>query len=87
MNAEIPNVVEKSIKYLTDKNGIFLKIHWNFTEYLLANQIQGIFRLSGSSAVVQQLRKDFDKGDSPSLDAVEDAHVIAGLLKLYISFS
>lgn len=30
--------------------------------FFLANSVQGIFRLSGSSAIIQQLKRDYDKG-------------------------
>jgi len=49
-----------------------------------ANNIQGIFRLSGSAQHIQQLRKDFDKGEDVNLNEVDDPHVVAALLKLYL---
>jgi len=66
---EVPIVVEKCVKYLLEKK---------------AGNVQGIFRLSGSNVRVQQLRKEFDKGENPNLTLVEDPHVIAGLLKLFL---
>lgn len=56
----------------------------NFFFFGLANEIQGIFRLSGGAATVQQLRKDFDKGEDVSLNTIEDPHIVAGLLKLFL---
>lgn len=65
---EVPIVVEKSIKYLKEKN---------------AKDVQGIFRLNGNNAVIMQLKKDFDKGGDVDLSGIDDPHTVAGLLKLY----
>ncbi|PRP85319.1 RhoGAP domain-containing protein [Planoprotostelium fungivorum] len=65
---KIPIVVERSVQYL-------YRCH--------ANTIQGIFRLSGSSQQIQALRKKFDLGEA-SFDTVDDPHVVAGLLKLFL---
>jgi len=46
--------------------------------------MQGIFRLSGSQSEVNRLRKEYDKGETVNLTAIEDPHIIAGLLKLYL---
>eukprot|EP01114_Cavostelium_apophysatum_P016541 TRINITY_DN4728_c0_g1_i1.p1 TRINITY_DN4728_c0_g1~~TRINITY_DN4728_c0_g1_i1.p1 ORF type:complete len:615 (+),score=174.42 TRINITY_DN4728_c0_g1_i1:70-1914(+) len=66
---EVPVVVDKCIKYLMEGKAL---------------ELQGIFRLSGSQPQITQLKKDFDKGENVNLSTVEDPHVIAGLLKLYL---
>jgi len=65
----IPIVVEKTIEYLYKCN---------------ANTVQGIFRLSGSTQQITSLRKQFDAGTAPNLSTVDDPHVVAGLLKLFL---
>jgi len=61
--------VEKCAKYLVEHK---------------CNTVQGIFRLSGSQTHIQQLKKEFDRGDKVDLNTIEDPHVVAGLLKLYL---
>eukprot|EP01117_Protostelium_nocturnum_P012309 TRINITY_DN4530_c0_g1_i3.p1 TRINITY_DN4530_c0_g1~~TRINITY_DN4530_c0_g1_i3.p1 ORF type:complete len:485 (+),score=157.96 TRINITY_DN4530_c0_g1_i3:89-1543(+) len=68
-NHQVPIVVEKSIQYLMNTN---------------ANTVQGIFRLSGSTQTVQQLRKDFDNGLDVNLSSVDDPHVVSSLFKLFL---
>ena len=44
---------------------------------------EGIFRLSGSSTHIKELREAFDRGEEVDLTLVKDEHVVTGLLKLY----
>lgn len=50
--------------------------------------MEGIYRVSGSHDAIERLRRAFDEtsagGAQPDLQAVEDVHTIAGLLKLYL---
>ncbi|RKP05247.1 Rho GTPase activation protein, partial [Thamnocephalis sphaerospora] len=69
---ECPAVVYRSIEYLEAKK---------------AELEEGIYRLSGSSAVIRQLRDKFDMyNDYNILGSTEyyDVHAVAGLLKLYL---
>jgi len=66
---EIPIVVDKCIKYFKEKE---------------ANNVQGIFRLSAGATMIQELKKAFDRGEDVSLSHIEDPHVVAGLLKLFL---
>ncbi|KAJ3256214.1 hypothetical protein HK103_005673 [Boothiomyces macroporosus] len=82
---ELPAIVFRCIEYLDAKKGISL--------FILAYDEEGLYRLSGSSAVISQLRARFDEGncdlikegDVPLLegDVYYDPHAIAGLLKLF----
>jgi len=64
---DVPVVVTKAVAYLRAK----------------ALQIEGIFRISGSSAQIKELKRSFDSGEDVDLNEVEDPHVVAGILKLY----
>eukprot|EP01103_Thecamoeba_quadrilineata_P012785 TRINITY_DN3383_c0_g1_i1.p1 TRINITY_DN3383_c0_g1~~TRINITY_DN3383_c0_g1_i1.p1 ORF type:complete len:477 (+),score=79.39 TRINITY_DN3383_c0_g1_i1:168-1598(+) len=64
----IPTVVEKSVQYLLQR----------------ATRVEGIFRLSGSSTNIDEIRKAFDRGDNVNLLQYEDPHAIAGMLKLFL---
>ncbi|ORX51322.1 RhoGAP-domain-containing protein [Hesseltinella vesiculosa] len=69
---ELPAVVYRCIEYLDARNA-FLE--------------EGLYRLSGSNAVLQALKKKFNQeGDVDLLMAKTeyDVHVIAGLLKLWL---
>jgi len=44
----------------------------------------GLFRLSGSSATIQDLRQQYNEGKDVTIGAEEDAHVAAGVLKLFL---
>ncbi|TPX68366.1 hypothetical protein SpCBS45565_g03134 [Spizellomyces sp. 'palustris'] len=68
----LPAVVYRCIEYLDAKR---------------ANEEEGIYRLSGSSSVIQSLKQAFDsEGDIDLLgsSAYYDVHAISGLLKLYL---
>eukprot|EP01086_Lenisia_limosa_P009763 TRINITY_DN33391_c0_g1_i1.p1 TRINITY_DN33391_c0_g1~~TRINITY_DN33391_c0_g1_i1.p1 ORF type:complete len:607 (+),score=158.15 TRINITY_DN33391_c0_g1_i1:80-1900(+) len=47
-----------------------------------AEEVTGIFRVSGSAAEIQSLRLDFNRGATPDMSKT-DIHVVSGLLKLY----
>jgi hypothetical protein len=66
---EVPLVIEQSIAYLKEHH---------------VEQIEGIFRLNGNHTIMQQLKRDYDKGDPVDLSSVKDIHVVAGLLELYV---
>jgi hypothetical protein len=63
----IPDIVTKCIAYLYEK-GI---------------REEGIFRLSGSSLQIKELKDRFDKGEDVDLSQIRDEHIVTGLLKLY----
>ncbi|ORZ13471.1 hypothetical protein BCR42DRAFT_418379 [Absidia repens] len=68
----LPAVVFRCIEYLDAKNAILE---------------EGLYRLSGSNATLQKLKKKFNQdGDVPLLNAKEeyDVHVVAGLLKMWL---
>ncbi|KAJ3321306.1 hypothetical protein HDV06_004410 [Boothiomyces sp. JEL0866] len=68
---ELPAIIFRCIEYLDAKK---------------AYDEEGLYRLSGSSAVISQLRARFDEeGDVPLLegDVYYDPHAVAGLLKLF----
>lgn len=72
INVPLPAVVYRCIQYLDAKNAIME---------------EGIFRLSGSSVVIKQLRERFNtEGDVNILtdSTYYDIHVVASLLKLYL---
>lgn len=72
-NVLLPAVVYRCLQYLEAKDAI--------------NE-EGLFRLSGSSAVIKGLREQFDRdGDLDFLadpNAYYDVHAVASLLKLYL---
>ncbi|RDD43818.1 SLIT-ROBO Rho GTPase-activating protein 3 [Trichoplax sp. H2] len=65
----IPLVVESCIKYIT--------VH--------GLDLQGIFRLSGSSVDINSLKEQFEKGEDPLKDArdAKYVHAAAGVLRCY----
>ncbi|KAG5437540.1 hypothetical protein PCANB_000968 [Pneumocystis canis] len=68
----IPSVVYRCIEYLDNNN---------------AEKEEGIYRLSGSNAIIRSLRDRFNTvGDVDLLNSGKsyDVHAIAGLLKLYL---
>ncbi|KAI8586081.1 hypothetical protein BDZ88DRAFT_466145 [Geranomyces variabilis] len=68
----LPAVIYRCIEYLDAKK---------------ANEEEGIYRLSGSSSVIQGLKAAFDnEGDFDILSSQQyfDVHAVAGLLKLYL---
>lgn len=71
-DVEVPSVLYRCLQFLISKS---------------ASCEEGIFRLSGSSLLIRQLRERFDKDydvDLQSLDPVPDINTIAGLLKLWL---
>jgi len=64
----LPIVVEKCIEYILQKGTL----------------IEGIFRLSGSSVQIEELKTAFDRGEEVNLSVIDDPHAVAGLLKLYL---
>ncbi|OLL25806.1 putative Rho-type GTPase-activating protein 2 [Neolecta irregularis DAH-3] len=71
-NLQIPAVLYRCIEFLDAKNA------W---------KEEGIYRLSGSNAVIKSLRDKFNsQGDFDMLNANEcfDTHAVAGLLKMYL---
>lgn len=45
---------------------------------------EGLFRLSGTKGVIEDLKNHIDEGEEPKFTAVEDLHNISGLLKMYL---
>jgi hypothetical protein len=66
-NAEVPYIVEHAIKVLEEKS----------------MQVEGIFRLSGSSAQIDKLKSEFNSGTLIDLKTVSDPHTVSGVLKLW----
>ncbi len=50
----------------------------------LGLEIEGIFRQSGSSSLVEYYRDQYDQGVEVDIFKCPDPHTIAGLLKLYL---
>lgn len=46
-------------------------------------QCEGLFRISGSAALVEYYKDKFDQGMDVDLSACEDPHVVASLLKMW----
>lgn len=72
VDVPLPSVVYRCIQYLDHKNAIME---------------EGIFRLSGSSVVIKQLRERFNVESDINLVTEEpyiDIHAVASLLKLYL---
>jgi len=67
IKANVPDIVSKCVNFL-------------FAKGLME---EGIFRLSGSSQKIKELKDAFDRGEDISLSNVNDEHIVAGLLKLY----
>ncbi|WVQ79853.1 hypothetical protein IAT38_001953 [Cryptococcus sp. DSM 104549] len=70
--ANLPAIVFRCIEYLEAKK---------------AEEEEGIYRLSGSSAVIKGLKEKFDQEGDVNLLAVDeywDPHAVAGLLKTYL---
>lgn len=63
-----PIVVEKCVETLKEKG----------------MKSEGLFRLSATVKHINLLKKSFDKGEDVDLSIVEDPHVIAGVLKLFL---
>ncbi|CAO3633092.1 unnamed protein product [Cunninghamella echinulata] len=71
-NYHLPAIVFRCIEYLDAKNAVLE---------------EGLYRLSGSNVVLQNLKKKFNQdGDIPLLNNKEeyDVHAIAGLLKMWL---
>lgn len=69
---EIPSVMFRCIQFLLDKSAIYE---------------EGLFRLSGSSLLIRQLREQFDRlkdVDFKQMDPIPDINTVAGLLKLWL---
>jgi hypothetical protein len=54
-----------------------------YVDLFLGIKEEGIFRLSGSSTHIKELRESVDRGEELDLTPVRDEHVVTGLLKLY----
>lgn len=65
----VPFLVEECISYL------------NRDEML---KVEGIFRQSGKSTEVQDVKRSYDAGNYITLFKISDVHVVTGLLKLYL---
>eukprot|EP01088_Endostelium_zonatum_P013447 TRINITY_DN28015_c0_g1_i1.p1 TRINITY_DN28015_c0_g1~~TRINITY_DN28015_c0_g1_i1.p1 ORF type:complete len:356 (+),score=73.08 TRINITY_DN28015_c0_g1_i1:103-1170(+) len=68
---DVPLIVQMCVNFLMTKD-----------ERL---RTEGLFRISGSSSKIEQLKNQFDTHNYPSLNELEitDTHAISGLLKLY----
>jgi len=64
----IPVIMDATINYLAEK----------------AITVEGIFRISGGSREIKEMRRCWDEGEEIDLNDVEDPHVVAGILKLYL---
>eukprot|EP01119_Soliformovum_irregulare_P020229 TRINITY_DN6519_c0_g1_i1.p1 TRINITY_DN6519_c0_g1~~TRINITY_DN6519_c0_g1_i1.p1 ORF type:complete len:626 (+),score=172.26 TRINITY_DN6519_c0_g1_i1:122-1999(+) len=66
--SQIVPIIQKSVDYIEK----------------LALDTEGIFRMSGSAAEIAALKKQYDDGEEPIFGAIQDPHVVCGLLKLYL---
>eukprot|EP01112_Ceratiomyxa_fruticulosa_P001401 TRINITY_DN1147_c0_g1_i8.p1 TRINITY_DN1147_c0_g1~~TRINITY_DN1147_c0_g1_i8.p1 ORF type:complete len:502 (+),score=93.18 TRINITY_DN1147_c0_g1_i8:195-1700(+) len=64
----VPPIIDRSIEYLRAR---------------ALNQ-EGLFRISGSNSLLKELKRNFDDGEEVDLSTVEDPHVVAGLVKMYL---
>lgn len=64
----VPSLVARCVKFL-DEHGL---------------EQEGLYRISGSSAVIQDWRARFNEDPFTNFDADTDPHAVAGLLKLYM---
>lgn len=64
---ELPPLVEQCIHYLDER----------------ALDIEGIFRLSGSTTAIEKYVAMYNSGVTPDLSKEQDPHTVAGLLKLF----
>jgi RalA-binding protein 1 len=86
----VPLVVYHCIQHLTNIGGIlfrqllFLAALIHIPLCALALELEGIFRISGSQAIVDALRKSYDKGEDVDFSLIENPHDVSGLLKLYL---
>jgi RalA-binding protein 1 len=68
----VPSILYRCLQLLIDKSAIYE---------------EGLFRLSGSSLLIRQLREQFDKNrdlDFENLENTPDINTVAGLLKLWL---
>lgn len=65
---DVPLIVRETVAYIREK-GLFL---------------EGIFRVSASADKVKKIKALYDKGKKVDLDAVGDAHTVAGVLKEFL---
>ncbi|KAL6045805.1 Rho GTPase-activating protein 45 [Cleaved into: Minor histocompatibility antigen HA-1] [Balamuthia mandrillaris] len=66
--SELPALVINCIKYIEER----------------AMTTTGIFRLSGSSTLIEKYVARYDKGEDVDLSVERDPHCVAGILKLYL---
>ena len=52
--------------------------------YFLADQTEGIFRVSGSKVQIDSLKDAIDSGSIPDLSRISEPHTISSLFKLYL---
>lgn len=64
----IPQIVTKTISYL----------------YNSALTLEGLFKVPGSTVIVEQLKKQFDSGINVEFTHSSDPHAVASLLILYL---
>jgi len=63
------------------------KVLINTTEYLRKkglDEIEGVFRISGSADKINQMKEEIDKGHSVDLYQIPNPHTVSGLYKLYL---
>lgn len=64
----LPSVVRHCVDYLA-RHGM---------------DVEGIFRLGGNLTEINELKRRYDSGEDVDISSCKDAHVVAGLLKLYL---
>eukprot|EP01104_Vermistella_antarctica_P002925 TRINITY_DN13101_c0_g1_i1.p1 TRINITY_DN13101_c0_g1~~TRINITY_DN13101_c0_g1_i1.p1 ORF type:complete len:754 (+),score=192.56 TRINITY_DN13101_c0_g1_i1:567-2828(+) len=65
----VPRVITECIDLLNDTGAL---------------EVEGIFRISGSSSDIQSMRKQVDRGKYGAFKSVRDPHTVSGLLKTYL---
>ncbi|KAJ5077633.1 rho/rac/cdc gtpase-activating protein [Anaeramoeba ignava] len=68
-STRIPIVIQDTVEHLMKNDNI---------------DAEGIFRISGSSIQIQELKRKYDNGKTPNLDKVSSPHIVSGLLKLFL---
>jgi len=67
---DVPKVLISSTEYLRKKG--------------LDDNVEGIFRISGSADKINQMKEEFDKGHTVDLYQIPNPHTVSGLFKLYL---
>lgn len=73
--------MDKCVDYLRRVSTYRRHHHHHRTD---AHELEGVFRISGSSSEIMRIKALFNTGIVPDFDTVNDPHVVTGLLKLWL---